>query len=204
MRAILARMRATLVVLVLLATSAIAAPPKKPAPGAIVLVIDRSGSMQGPKLDAAKEAVEAVVKTLEGDDTVAVVAFDSEAQVYVRAQSASNRTRIAADLSRLLAGGGTNMFPGIKEAYEILQDVKVKAKHVILLSDGEAPSDGLADLIKDMRKDKITISTVAVAGADETLLRDIAKDGGGTMYKVDDLKKLSAAFVKDTQLALGR
>jgi len=175
---------------------------KKRAPGAVVIVIDRSGSMKGAKLDAAKDAVKATVAALDPDDIVSVVAFDSEAQVYVRPQRAQNRTRIGAEIARLVSGGGTNMYPAIKEALEILQDVKVKARHVILLSDGETPSDGIAELVADMRKAKITISTVAVAGADEKLLEQIAKDGGGRMYKVDDLTQLSPTVVNDLQQAL--
>jgi Ca-activated chloride channel homolog len=178
------------------------AAPKKRAPGAVVLVIDRSGSMQGAKLDAAKQAITATVAALVPDDIVSVVAFDSESQVYVRPQRAANRTRIGAEVSRLVSGGGTNMWPGIKDAFEILRDVKVNARHVILLSDGETPSDGIAELVADMRKSKITVSTVAVPGADEKLLEQIARDGGGQMYKVDDLKNMSSTFVKDMQQAL--
>ena len=59
--------------------------------------------------------------------------------------------RISNDISRLQSGGGTNIFPGLKEAFEILQGINAKVKHVILLSDGEAPTDGIAELVQDMR-----------------------------------------------------
>ena len=70
----------------------------------------------------------------------------------MRPQLSSNRLRIAAEISRLTSGGGTNIFPGLKEAYEILQGINVKGSHVILLSDGESPTDGIAELLQDMRK----------------------------------------------------
>jgi len=197
-------MRAALVVACLLAFTSIAGAesPKPRAPRTLVLVIDRSGSMQGAKLDAAKLAVDSAVGTLQAGDQVAVVAFDSEAQVFLRPQSASNRARITKEIARLTSGGGTNILAGIKEASEILHDLKAGTKHVILLSDGQSPSDGISDLVKQMRKDQITISTIAVDGADEVLLKQISVEGAGRMYKVTDLGQLSQTFVKETKLAL--
>src|SRR5678815_4526822 len=90
---------------------------------ALVLVIDRSGSMQGPKLAAAKESARVTAEVLSPNDYIAVVAFDSEAQVFVRPQRAANRMRISSDIARVSSGGGTNIFPGLKEAFEILQGI---------------------------------------------------------------------------------
>src|SRR5262245_599109 len=195
-------MRAAALLVALAACSTIADTPKPPGPGALVLVIDRSGSMQGPKLEAALDASSAAASSLAPDDIVAVVGFDSEAAIYVTPQVASDRKRFAEELAHLTAGGGTNILPGLEEAHEILRAVKVPTKHVILLSGGEAPYDGIAERVREMRDDHITISTVAVAGADETLLQQISTQGGGRMYKVDDLKRLTQTFVKETQLAL--
>jgi Ca-activated chloride channel family protein len=84
---------------------------------AVVLVIDRSGSMQGPKLEAAKESARVTAEVLSPNDYIAVVAFDSEAQVFVRPTRASNKMRISNDIALLQSGGGTNIFPGLKEAF---------------------------------------------------------------------------------------
>jgi uncharacterized protein with von Willebrand factor type A (vWA) domain len=178
-----------------------AAPPSH---SALVLVIDRSGSMQGGKLSAALDASAAAARTLAPDDTVAVVGFDSEARVLAAPQPAGDRERLVAELALVKAGGGTNIVPGLREAYAILHATAATTRHVILLSDGEAPNEGLSALIQQMRGEHITISTVAVEGADEQLLEQISKDGGGRMYKVTDLKGLSQTFVKETQLALAK
>lgn len=178
--------------------------PAQAAPrptGVVVLVIDRSGSMQGPKLEAVKQAAKAAAGALHRDDQIAVVTFDSEAQVVVTVQQAGNRGRIDKDLDRIVAGGGTNIYPGLKDAWQLLRPLKADRKHVILLSDGEAPSDGIHDLVTDMRKDQITISTVAIPGADEALLRSISSDGAGRMYQVKDLKTLSQTYVKELRAA---
>jgi Mg-chelatase subunit ChlD len=168
---------------------------------ALALVIDRSGSMQGPKLEAAKESARVTTEVLSPNDYIAVVAFDSEAHVLVRPQRAANRMRISSDIARLTSGGGTNIFPGLKEAYEILQGINAKVKHVIVLSDGEAPTDGIAELVQDMRASRITVSCVGVQGADRNLLSMIADGGEGRLYMVEDLGALPKIFMKETQEA---
>jgi Ca-activated chloride channel family protein len=67
------------IVLALAAFAAVADAAPKRKPGAVVVVIDRSGSMQGPKLEAAKAAALATLDALAPDDQIAIVAFDSEA-----------------------------------------------------------------------------------------------------------------------------
>jgi Ca-activated chloride channel family protein len=168
---------------------------------ALVLVIDRSGSMQGPKLEAAKESARVTAEVLSPNDYIAVVAFDSEAQVYVRPTRASNRMRISNDIARLQSGGGTNIYPGLKEAAEILRGTPAKVKHVILLSDGEAPTDGIAELVGEMRQDRITVSAVGVQGSDRNMLAMIADNGEGRLYMVEDIGSLPKIFMKETQEA---
>lgn len=166
---------------------------------ALVLVIDRSGSMQGGKLEAAKESARATTEVLSPSDYIAVVAFDSEATVLVNPQRAGNRTRISAEISRLQSGGGTNIFPGLKEAFEILGGINAKVKHVIVMTDGEAPTDGLAELVGDMRQSRITVSCVGVQGADRNMLALIADAGEGRLYMVEDIGALPRIFMKETQ-----
>ena len=168
---------------------------------ALMLVIDRSGSMQGPKLEAAKESARVTAEVLSPNDIIGVVAFDSEAAVYVRPQRAANRMSISAEISRLQAGGGTDIRVGLREAFEILQGINAKVKHVILLSDGEAPPEGLVDLVQDMRSSRITVSAVGVDGADRNLLAMIADAGDGRLYMVDDLGALPKIFMKETNEA---
>jgi Ca-activated chloride channel homolog len=165
---------------------------------ALMLVIDRSGSMQGPKLEAAKESARVTTEVLSPNDVIGVIAFDSEAQVFVRPQRAANKMRISADIARLQSAGGTNIYPGLREAFELLQGVNAKVKHVILLSDGEAPYDGIVDLVQDMRAARITVTAVGVTGADRNLLSLIADNGDGRLYMTDDIGALPRIFMKET------
>ncbi|MCB9623372.1 MAG: VWA domain-containing protein [Sandaracinus sp.] len=68
---------------------------------ALALVIDRSGSMNGQKIELAKDAAKATAELLSSDDYLEVIGFDSQPERIVRMQSAANRVRILRDISRL-------------------------------------------------------------------------------------------------------
>jgi Mg-chelatase subunit ChlD len=166
---------------------------------ALILCIDRSGSMNGPKLELAKDAARATAEMLGSDDLIGVVAFDSQATPLVRLQRAQNRMRISSDIARLTAGGGTQLLPPLQEAYQELVSTSAKVKHVILLTDGQAEYNGIIDLVNQMVAQRITISTVGVgSGADQTLLTAMAENGGGRFYFTQDASSIPKIFTKET------
>jgi secreted protein with Ig-like and vWFA domain len=167
---------------------------------ALVLVIDKSGSMSSEdKLDLVKEASRATARTLDPTDELGVIAFDSRPQVLVRLQPASNRIRIAADIRRLSAGGGTNALPALREAYLQLAGSNALVKHVILLSDGQSPETGVSALLGDMRDADITVSAVGVgAGAGKDFLSRVAQQGRGRFYFSQDGTDVPRIFSRET------
>ncbi|NLE36640.1 MAG: VWA domain-containing protein [Pirellulaceae bacterium] len=168
--------------------------------GAIVLVIDRSGSMSGEKLELCKAAALATVKTLGERDYVGVVVFDSDADWAVRMTRAGNRDAIARRIRNIGIGGGTNMRPGMELGHRGLVSVNTAVKHMVVLTDGQTMGEGYSQLAARIRKDDITISTVAVGeGADVPLLDRIAHIGGGKLSRVRNPKALPRIFMQEAR-----
>ena len=166
---------------------------------ALALVIDKSGSMGGPKIELTKQAARATAETLPASDQIAVIVFDSQATAVVQMQRAENRQRILGDIARITTSGGTNILAGLREAVDELLPVRARKKHIILLSDGQSPYDEIPDLVDAASAARITISSVGVGeGADQTMLRMIATRGGGTFYQTRDPASIPRIFSRET------
>lgn len=168
---------------------------------AIVLVIDKSGSMQGEKLEMAKAAAQSAVELLSGKDQIAVVAFDGETFVISEMQSASSKGQISEQIAGIQHGGGTEMFPAMKRAFEMLNNTTARLKHVIMLTDGISNSGDFEGLAQQMASAKMTLSTVAVGGEGETdtqVLQSIARIGKGRFYATEDPSQVPQIFAKET------
>lgn len=165
---------------------------------AMLLVMDRSGSMQGTKLEMAKDAASAVVDMLGPQDFVGVISFDSQPETNVRLQQVSARNRIRQAIGRIAPGGGTDIYPALEEAYLQLLAQPARMHHMILLTDGQAPWDGISALTSSMRADGISVSTVGVgSSADRSLLQMIAELGNGRFYATSDPSNIPRIFVQE-------
>jgi Mg-chelatase subunit ChlD len=167
---------------------------------AMVLVIDRSGSMTGLPIEMAKTACQATVGTLEGDDLIEVIAFDSTPERYVKMQPARYRSRIQNEILRIQPGGGTEIFASLDMAYQDISVVQARKKHVILLTDGNAPAQGIRDLVQAMLAEQVTVTTVGLGQTNGDLLRLIAETGGGRYHHVPDPNNLPRIFTRETEL----
>jgi uncharacterized membrane protein len=175
---------------------------RKEMPGvAMALVIDRSGSMTGLSLEMAKAACSATVGTLQGDDLVEVIAFDSEPVRYVKVGPVRYRSRIQSEIQRIQAGGGTEIFAALDMAYQDLSVVQARKKHVILLTDGNSPTQGIRELVQAMIAESITVTTVGLGSeVNAELLRQVADTGGGRFHAVPDPNSLPRIFTRETEL----
>jgi len=175
---------------------------------AVVLSIDRSGSMamttdeKVTKLDIAKEAAHLVVDLLDERNEVGVMSWDTEFIWDAPLKPARDKQGIHNAISTIKAGGGTDGYPALKEAYQILFDRPALLKHVIFLSDGQMTRGDFSGLLRRMAKDKITVSTVAIGkDADVPLMVDVAKWGRGRFYYTEDDATIPRIFTLETQLA---
>ncbi len=167
---------------------------------ALMLAIDKSGSMSGERIQLAKEAAKAAVEILGKNDKVGVAAFDDSVQSIVRMQSAVNRVRILNDISRLQASGGTDIAAGLSHGFDKLSITPAKLKHIILLSDGHSKPDNVfSEILPAMRIEEITVSTIAVGSQSATtMLRRIAEGGSGRYYFTSDPYNIPRIFMKET------
>jgi Mg-chelatase subunit ChlD len=167
---------------------------------ALALVIDRSGSMAGAKMELTKEAARATAEALPDADQIAVIVFDTSAQAIVRLQRAANRQRILGDIARISASGGTEIYAGLREAVDELLPARARKKHVIVLSDGVSQRNEEAlEMAEAAAAARITISTVGVGeGADQTVLKAMATRGGGRFYHTRDPASIPRIFSRET------
>ena len=155
-------------------------------------VLDASGSMRGPKLDAAKEAVLHSVRRLQDGDVFSLVTFANGVKTELDPATVDRRLRMRAEeiVGRLQAGGRTALCGGLEAGIAATRKRSQETNLVLLLSDGQA-NEGETDLEKigqrsyDARQQGVTTSTLGV-GSDynEALMVEVATQGGGRFYHV--------------------
>lgn len=166
--------------------------------GALMLVLDSSGSMSGEKIEMCKAAAIAAAKVLSAKDYVGVVSFDSAAHWIVPMHQFKSISDVVRKVSRLQAGGGTDMQPGLDAGYGAIKKVDAAVKHLIVLTDGQTAGSGYEQLAANMKKQGITTSAVALGTDSATQLLDgIARAGGGKFYQVNNPKTIPRIFMKE-------
>ena len=109
----------------------------------VILVLDTSGSMAGPKIEQARGALRYVLENLNGDDRFGVVTFNSVVDSFAdRLQSMDARPRALAYVDRLTAQGGTNIQEALLTALRQVQPDR--PTYLIFLTDGQ-PTNGVTD-----------------------------------------------------------
>src|SRR5206468_2048062 len=94
------------------------------APANVAIVLDRSGSMSGDKIQHAREAAVAAIERLGGDDIVSVIAFDDAVTTVVPATKLKSREEVIAAIRQIRVGGRTALFAGVSKGAEELRKFK--------------------------------------------------------------------------------
>ncbi|MDP2603162.1 MAG: VWA domain-containing protein [Deltaproteobacteria bacterium] len=172
---------------------------------AVVLVIDKSGSMREEnRILYAQEAAKAVARQLKDNDLLGIVGFDVSAFVLVPLEPVGRLRRgIDAQIDRLRPGGQTYFYPALMEAKRQIERSNAARKHIILLSDGETRgSQGeLVDLVGVMKNEmKVTVSAVAIGSeADIRIMKRISQYGGGLFHHTIDPTTLPQIVLQQLQ-----
>ena len=172
----------------------------------LIFVIDKSSSMTSSykkksKLEIAKIAAFSSIEMLNPIDSVGIVTFDTEFDWTVPLTRARARQKIAANLSRITEGGGTDLYPALKDVHRVLNQVSAVKKHVIILSDGETEEADFKALVQSMGASNISISTVSIGqGSNINLMKSIAEWGRGRAYYTDDPNSIPQIFTGETKI----
>jgi Ca-activated chloride channel family protein len=186
--------------------SAIAGRPKsRRTPLNLAVVLDRSGSMTGAKLEKARQAAMQLVDRLRRDDVFSFVTFSDEAQVVIPAQHVEDKDALKEKIESVEAGGSTALYAGVKLGADQLDEFasSKRINRVILLSDGLAnvgpstPRD-LRRLGSRLAERGISVTTLGVGDDyNEDLMAGLAEASDANYYYVKDTEKLPEIFAKE-------
>ncbi len=170
------------------------------AVGALSLVIDSSGSMDGEKMVLCKAAARAAVMMLGPSDSLGIISFDSAPHEVIPMQKVGQRSHMLPMIGRIRPGGGTDMFPAMRQAFAQLTRADASVKHMIVLTDGQTNPGDFLGLVQEMKDAGITVTSVAIGqGADVDLLRRIANAGGGKLYHVISPKAIPQIVMRESR-----
>jgi Ca-activated chloride channel family protein len=181
---------------------------RKRKPLNLGVVIDRSGSMAGDKIENTKLAIKTLITHLGPDDYLSLVQFDDAVQVLLEPTPVKDKDALKQLVDRIDTGGSTNLsagwLQGLKLVGQNANDSRIN--RCLLLTDGQAnvgiqDNKKLAFLGKSARQNYNVVTTTLGFGEgfNEDLLTAIAKDAGGAFYFVDKAEDAPAIFTEELQ-----
>jgi Ca-activated chloride channel family protein len=176
------------------------APPRSPEGTAVVLIIDKSSSMEGRKIELARLAAIGVVENLRPIDSVGVLIFDNSFQWAVPIRRAEDRATIKKLISGITPDGGTQIAPALTEAYQRVLPQTAMYKHIVLLTDGISEEGDSMTLTKEALANHVTISTVGLGqDVNRAFLEKVAANADGKSYFLNDPAGLEQLLLRDVE-----
>lgn len=173
--------------------------PTSRLPLNLCLVLDKSTSMQGIRLQQVKEATRQIIDYLQPEDTLSLVVFSDKAEVLFPGQKNVDKALAKSVASTIQPSGGTEMLQGLLAGLNEIQSNRtdMSVNHIILLTDGRTYGDD-DECIKQAEwagLNQISLSTMGI-GADwnEDLLEKMADVSGGTSTYIDSPRRIVESF----------
>ena len=150
------------------------------------IVIDRSTSMKGQRMDQVRSAVLTILRDLQPGDRASIIAFNDRAEVILTPDQAEDFATARARLSLMQAGGGTEIGQGLTAGLDEIHRSfsRVGVNHIILLTDGRTYGDEdlCLELADQASQAGVTINGVGIGGDwSDRLLDDLASRTGGSV-----------------------
>jgi Mg-chelatase subunit ChlD len=176
------------------------APPKSPEGTSVVLIIDKSSSMEGRKIELARLSAIGVVDHLRPVDNIGVLIFDNSFQWAVPMRRAEDKSLIKRLISGITPDGGTQIAPALNEAFRKVLPSKGVYKHIVLLTDGISEEGDSIDLAKKAAENQVTISTVGLGqDVNRAYLEKVAATSNGRSYFLNEPQGLEQILLKDVK-----
>jgi Ca-activated chloride channel family protein len=179
--------------------------PEDRDPALLIFVIDVSGSMdRGDRLGLVKEALALLVDELREDDRVGIVVYSDNSRAVLDPTPASDKRTIMDGINALHPEGSTNVADGLRLGYQMAENNRRDGQitRVIVLSDGVAnvgatEHDEILNLARSGIEESITLSTIGfgMGNYNDVLMEQLANDGDGNYYYVDNLREARRIFV---------
>jgi Ca-activated chloride channel family protein len=172
---------------------------QSPAPPLnICLVLDRSTSMQGEKMDVVKASAIQVLRNLRPQDILSVVTFSDRAEVVIPASYYQERTRLEAKIQMIQPSGATEIYQGLEAGVkEVMRSLDARrVNHVILLTDGHTYGDEqqCLALASKVGEHGIGISAMGIGKEWNDVFLDVlaTRTGGSSAYidQPQDIKRI--------------
>ncbi len=174
------------------------APPRSPEGTCVVLIVDKSSSMEGRKMELARLAAIGVIENLRPIDSVGVLIFDNSFQWAVPIRKAEDRALIKRLVAGITPDGGTQIAPALAEAFRKISPHTATYKHIVLLTDGISEEGDSMSLSREAANSKVTISTVGLGqDVNRAYLEKIAANAKGKAYFLVDPSGLEQILLKD-------
>ena len=171
----------------------------------LVFVIDTSGSMSREnRLELVKRALRLLVRELRPTDQIGIVTYGNRGHAILNPTEAKHDDYILEVIDRLHPGGSTNAEEGLRLGYEMADRWlnPQRITRIILLSDGVANvgQTGPEAILNQVRKyvnEGVTLSTVGVGmgNYNDVLMEQLANDGDGNYFYIDNLTEAWKSFV---------
>jgi Ca-activated chloride channel family protein len=173
----------------------------------IGLVIDRSGSMGGQKMEYARQAACYAVEQLLPTDRVSVTIYDDQVETLVASTPAANKANITHQIKRIHSRGSTALHAGwVQGGIQVSQHLNPKyLNRVILLSDGlanvgETNPDVISSDVHGLAQRGVSTTTMGIGDDyNEDLLEAMARSGDGNYYYIQSPQQLPNIFARELQ-----
>ena len=176
------------------------APPRTPEGTAVVLVVDKSSSMEGKKMHLARQSAMGVVENLRSIDSVGVLAFDNSFEWAVSLHRNEFPEATKRLINGIVADGGTQIAPALAEAYSVMKPQQAVYKHVLLLTDGISEEGDSIALAREAAANEVTISTIGLGqDVNRSYLERVARSAEGQSYFLLDISSLEEIVLKDVR-----